>query len=162
MRALFTYGFVMLTYLSCKAQEQIIGKYIGYQYTETQSVSFTNRQLLFLNGDSDTLKINIKIPFNVKMPRIINPGIYYNCHLKEDTVYILTLKKICANDIPEAFNSYYKTNTIPDKKDCTKFIEIEKNTAYKYTGNYGKYVDIDEVLYEVIGISPGDGCFYLH
>lgn len=152
----------MLTCFSCKAQEQLIGSYIGYQYKETKNISFINRELLFLNEDSDTLKINIRMAFDIKNPQIINPGIFYNCSLKEGEQYTITLKKICVSDIPEAFNSYYKTNTIPDKKDCSKFIEVEKNTEYNYTGNYGKYIDIDGVLYEVIGISPDDNCFYPH
>lgn len=152
---------MLFTFFSCKAQEKVTLRYIGHQYKETKNKSFVNDELTFIKNN-DTLRVNIKVPFNESDAQIINRGIYYNCHLKEDTVYTLTLKKICANDIPEAFNSYYKTNTIPDKKDCSKFTEIEKNTDYEYKGNYGKYVDIDGVLYEIIGLSPDNNCFYPH
>lgn len=155
------YGIMLFTFFSCKAQEKVTLRYIGHQYKETKNKSFVNDELTFIKNN-DTLRVNIKVPFNESDAQIINRGIYYNCHLKEDTVYTLTLKKICANDIPEAFNSYYKTNTIPDKKDCSKFTEIEKNTDYEYKGNYGKYVDIDGVLYEIIGLSPDNNCFYPH
>lgn len=66
------------------------------------------------------------------------------------------------SEIPESFNSYYKTNAIVDEKDCSKFSEVEKNTAYNYIGNYGKYVDIDGVLYEVVGLNPSDECVFQH
>jgi hypothetical protein len=155
------YGIMLFTFFSCKAQEKVTARYIGHQYKETKNKSFVNDELTFINNN-DTLRVNIKVPFNENDAQIINKGIYYNCHLKEDTVYTITLKKICTTDIPEAFNSYYKTNAIPDKKDCSKFTEIEKNTNYEYKGNYGKYVDINGVLYEVIGISPDNGCFYPH
>lgn len=155
------YGIMLLTFFSCKAQEKVTLRYIGHQYKETKNKSFVNDELTFIK-DKDTLKVNIKVPFDERNAQIINRGIFYNCHLKEDTVYTITLKKICANNIPEAYNSYYKTNAIPDKKDCSKFTEIEKNTNYEYTGNYGKYVDIGGVLYEVIGLSPDDSCFYPH
>jgi hypothetical protein len=89
-------------------------------------------------------------------------GIFYGCHLKKDTVYTFILKKICLNDISDVPNDYYKTNTIPDQKDCSKFIEIEKNTEYKYEGNYGKYVDISGTLYEIIGLNPSGDCVFQH
>lgn len=152
---------MLFTFFSCKAQEKAALRYIGHQYKVTKNKSFVNNELTFIK-DKDTLKVNIKVPFDERNAEIINRGIYYNCHLKEDTVYTITLKKICSTDIPEVFNSYYKTNTIPDKKDCSKFTEVEKNTNYEYKGNYEKYVDIDGVLYEVIGISPDDSCFYPH
>lgn len=161
MKAIALYGVILLTFCSCKAQEKVVLRYIGYQYKETKNKSFVNEELTFIK-DKDTLKVNLKLPYDTVSHNVINRGIFYNCHLKEDTVYTITLKKICVTDIPETFNSYYKTNTIPDKKDCSRFTEVEKNTEYNYTGNYGKYVDIDGVLYEVIGISPDDSCFYPH
>lgn len=72
------------------------------------------------------------------------------------------MQKKCVTDIPETFNSYYRLNTIPDKDDCSKFIEIKKDTEYNYLGDYGKYVDINSCLYEIIKIYPDDNCFYPH
>jgi hypothetical protein len=161
MRILILYGIILFAFFSCKAQEKVALRYAGHQYKETKNKSFVNDELKFIK-DKDTLKMNIKIPFDEINAQIINRGVFYNCHLKEDTVYTFTLKKICVSDIPEAYNSYYKTNAIPDKNDCSKFTEVEKNTDYNYIGNYGKYVDIDGVLYEVIGLSPDDSCFYPH
>jgi hypothetical protein len=145
--------------MSCKAQEKMTLKYIGQQYKGTKNENFVNQEIIFLKAN-DTFRVNIKMPFDVKSKKIINRGIYYNCHLKSGTVYTITLKRICVNSIPDVPNSYYKTNTIPDKKDCSKFTEVEKNTAYRYEGNYGKYVDIDGALYEIVGLSPGDGCVF--
>lgn len=159
---LILYLVVFCSFTGCKAQDKITGRYLGYQFNSTQNISYLSQELKFINADKDTLKINLRLPYDTISHNVINHGIYYNCHLKEDTVYTFTLKKICSNDIPEAYNSYYKTNTVPDKKDFSKFTEVEKNTEYNYIGNYGKYVDIGGVLYEVIGISPDDSCFYPH
>lgn len=152
---------MLLTLFSCKAQEKVTLLYLGYQYNNTKNSSFVSKELNFLKAN-DTLHMNIRLPYDTIKHEIINRGIYYNCHLKKDTTYTFTLKKICVNNIPDVPNSYYKTNTIPNKKDCSKFTEVEKNTGYKYEGNYGKYVDIDRTLYEIIGLSPNDGCFFPH
>lgn len=162
MMKLILYIVIFCSFIRCKAQDKIIGRYLGYQFNSTQNVSYLSQELKFINTNKDTLKVNLRLPYDTTSHDVINRGIYYNCHLKEDTIYTLTLKKICVSDIPEAYNSYYKTNAIPDKKDCSKFTEIEKNNAYEYKGNYGKYVDIGGVLYEVIGLSPDDSCFYPH
>ncbi|WP_288443870.1 hypothetical protein [uncultured Chryseobacterium sp.] len=155
------YGIIMLTTFSCKAQEKVTLSYVSHQYNKTHNKSFLNNELTFLKG-KDTLKVNIKVPFDETNAQIVNQGIFYNCHLKKDTLYTFTLKKVCITDIPEGFSSYYKTNMIPDKKDCSKLVEIQKNTEYKYSGNYGKYVDINRVLYEITGITPDDSCFFPH
>ena len=159
MRTLILDWIMLFPFFGCKAQGKIVSKYIGYQYKETNNNSFIKRELLFLEKN-DTLRINIRLPFDTKNPQIINPGIYYNCHLKVDTVYTISLKKICAGDIPDVYNSYYKTNTIPDKNDCSKFTEVVNNTPYEYKGHYGEYVDINGGLYEITGLSPGDGCSF--
>lgn len=117
--------------------------------------------MVFLNG-LDTLRMNVKIPFDVKGTEIINLGIFYNCHLKVDSLYTICLKKICIKDIPEFHNSYYKTNAKFDTEDCSKFIEFDRNTEYEYKGNYGMYVDIDNILYQIIGLTPNDMCVFQH
>lgn len=152
----------LLSFYSCKAQEKIDLKYIGYTYKETDNDSFINRELRFLNHDKDTLKINIKMPFDRNDPKIINPGIYYNCNLKENSTYILTLKKVCINNIPDSDNSYYKINGLFKDENCSEFKELKKNTPYLYQGNYGKYVDINNILYEVINVNPNADCMLPH
>ena len=161
MRTLILTGIMIISLFGCKAHEKIVATYIGYKYKGTKNDSFIRQELVFLEKN-DTLLINIRMPFDTKQPQIVNPGIFYNCHLKENTVYTLMLKKICVSHIPKAFNSYYKTNTISKKTNCSKFKEIEKNTEYQYTGNYGKYLDIDGTLYEIIGLSPDEGCNFQH
>jgi len=74
----------------CEAQKTIIGDYIGYKYLGTKNTSFINRELSFL-VNNDTLRINIKIPFDITNPQIINHGIYYNCHLKQSSIYTIKL-----------------------------------------------------------------------
>lgn len=141
MKVLVICVVFIITCLNCKAQEQITGSYMGYQYTKTKNTSFINMQLLFLNNN-DTLTLNVKLPFDREKATVQDFGIFYNCHLKEDTVYTITLQKICADSIKDMPNSYYIINTIPNNEDCSKFTEVEKNTVYKYEGNYGMYVDI--------------------
>lgn len=159
MKTLTLYSLLLLSVVSCKAQEKVTARYIGHRYKESKNKSFINNQLLFLNGN-DTVQMNLRVPFDMSKPEIIDRGIYYNCHLKSDTVYTIKLKKICVSDMPDVPNNYYKINTIPDKKDCSKFTEVEKNTGYKYEGNYGKYVDVKNVLYEIIGLSPSGDCIF--
>ncbi|GGE99254.1 hypothetical protein SAMN05443634_102300 [Chishuiella changwenlii] len=161
MRLLILYGIMFFLFFNCKAQEKMTLRYVDHQYKETKNKSFVNNELVFIKSE-DTLRMNVKVPFKQSNAQIINRGIFYNCHLKENTIYTITLKKICINDIPEAFNSYYRTNTITDKTDCSKFTEIKNNTNYEYKGDYEKYVDIDNVLYEIIELSPNTGCFYPH
>jgi len=112
--------------------------------------------------ENDTLEMNLRIPFNSNKHEIIDKGIFYNCHLKPGTVYTITLKKICTNDIVDVPNSYYKTNIIPEKKNCSRFTEIEKNTRYEYKGNYGKYIDFKNTLYEIIDLTPNGDCAFQH
>jgi len=159
---LMLYLVVFCSYIGCKAQDKVTGHYLGYQFNSTQNISYLSQELKFIKMNKDTLRLNLRLPYDTISHNVINYGIFYNCHLKEGKEYTIKLKKICVSDIPEAYNSYYKTNAIPDKKDCSKFTEVEKDTEYNYIGNYGKYVDIDGVLYEVIGLSPDDSCFYPH
>lgn len=153
-------SFLFTFFIGCNAQEKVIANYIGYSFNSTKNSSYLSQELRFIKENGDTLKMNLRLPYDTISHNIINRGVFYNCHLKESVTYTFTLKKICASDIPEAFNSYYKTNIISDKKDCSKFTEIEKKTEYNYTGNYGKYVDINKTLYEILNISPDDGCIF--
>lgn len=162
MRALITLLFSVICLFSCcscKGQESLTMRYVGHRYKETKNKSFINDELIFLKG-KDSLFINVKLPFDLNNHQIVDRGIFYNCHLKKDTTYTLTLKKICVKDISDVPNSYYMTNAIFNKKDCSKFTEIKRNTKYKYEGNYGKYVDMNGGLYEIIRLSPSDGCFF--
>ncbi|OJV55763.1 MAG: hypothetical protein BGO31_16850 [Bacteroidetes bacterium 43-16] len=135
--------------------------YLGRKASSTQNISFINNTFVFLN-DRDTLLMNVKVPFDTAKNEIFNMGIFYNCHLKEDSIYSITMKKICPSDIPKGYHNYYAINIISDKKDCSKFKEIVKNTKYKYLGNYEKYVDINGVIFEIIDLNPKGDCFLPH
>ncbi len=108
-----------------------------------------------INNKKDTIGLNI-----------IDNGIYYNCHLQKDTIYTIQLKKICVNEIPDFCNSYYKINAVFENKDCSEFSEINKNTPYEYkcgySKDYGKFIDIDNTLYEIVDLKPTNNCFYPH
>lgn len=158
VKALLSGSFLFSCY-TCKGQEKLTICYIGRRYETTKNKSFINEKLMFLQNN-DSLFVNVKLPYEPVNHQIIDRGIYYNCHLKEDTIYPITLKKICTDKINDAPNSYYLSNSVPDKGDCSRFTEFGKNTAYKYEGNYGKYVDIKGSLYEIIKLTPSDGCVF--
>ncbi|MES2573772.1 MAG: hypothetical protein V4572_02410 [Bacteroidota bacterium] len=168
MRKIALYILILVSLSNCKAQQQeksqnlkITARYVGQKYKETQNISFLNDELQFLK-DKDNLVINIKIPYDSTKPEILKQGIFYNCELKHNIVYTFTLKKICVSDIPSEFNSYYKTNATFSDSNCSKFTEKKVNTNYQFKGTYGKYVDIDNELYEVIDLLPNDNCNFSH
>jgi|GEM_PF-605750 len=161
--SLYLIGIIVLSSsYRCSAQQKITAKYVGRKASATQNTGFINNSFMFLNG-KDTMFANVKVPFDINDPKIFNKGIYYNCLLKEGTTYTISLKRININDIPKETNSYYRINAVfNDNADSAKFIEIKKDTKYIYNGYYERYVDIDNVLYEVVGISPDGDCFYPH
>ncbi|MDO6433296.1 hypothetical protein Q4E93_21980 [Flavitalea sp. BT771] len=161
MKKIAFYSALTLIVCSCKGQLQIKGRYEGNVYKETLNDSFINSELRFING-SDTVKLNLKLPFDRDKRQVNDRGIFYNCHLKKDTVYSITLKTICAADIVDVPVCYYKINTIPDVKECFRFTEVAKTTEYRDIGNYGKYVDMGGVLYEIVRLSPNSSCYFQH
>ena len=153
--------FTILMVTSCSSQSKMSLIYVGSSYTGTMNDSFMNNELVFLQK-KDTLKINIKIPFDVNNKKIINDGVYYNCHLQKDKLYIITFKKICLNNIPKPYNSYYNINATFSQTDCSVFKEFKLNTPYQHFGRYGKYVDMNNTLYEIIDLTPPDDCVLPH
>lgn len=142
----------------CEAQRTIELKYLGMHYSGTRNKTFINRQLIFLNG-GDTLQMNQKIPYDTTNHQVLYYGVYQKCHLKNDSTYTITLTKICLDSITDVLHSYYKINAIADKNDCSKFTEIERTSEYRYEVDYGKYVDIQKVLYEITRLTPNTDCF---
>ena len=161
MKTIMFYVIMSLVLCHCKAQEELSLTYICYQYKGTQNRSFLNKELI-LKTDGDTIRMNLRLPYDSIHHNVIDRGLLYNCHLKKGVKYTFTLQKKCIFDIPSFFNSYYRTNTIPDKNDYSKFIEIKKDTEYDYRGDYGRYVDIKGCLYEIKRIYPNNGGFYPH
>jgi hypothetical protein len=143
---------------ACSSQKTISVQYIGQRYSGTQNKSFVNNELLLLKG-KDTIRMNVKLPYNAAESDTINNGILYRCFLKEHKVYTLKLKRICPAAIPDVVNSYYKLNSAPDKKNCSTFREIKTDTEFLQR-NPGKYVDIDHKIYELTGIAPDTDCAY--
>ena len=173
MKNLILFGFLLFSLSTCIAQETVTARYVGYQYKSTKNNSFMCKEMRFVpTNNNDTLYINIRLPLKVNINdfndttgvEIVNMGIYHNCHLKEDNIYTIVLKKICINEIPEVCNSYYKINAIFDKDNRSQFTEFEKHTPYEYgcgySKGYGKFVDIKGILYEIVGLKPDNDCFY--
>ena len=161
MRTIILYVITSALVCSCKAQENLKMQYVGNQTSESFNSSFINNTFIFLR-DNDTLKMNVKVPFDLEKMEINSRGLYYNCILRTGTVYTFSLKKIKPSDIPEEYNSYYKTNLVLNNENSSKFQEIKKNTSYLYKGNYEKYIDINNVLYEIVDLSPNTDCALPH
>jgi hypothetical protein len=175
MKNLILFGFLLLSFYSCLAQETVTARYIGDTIKLTKNNSFICKEIRFVSdNDNDTLFINVRLPLKIttnrkkviKAVKFIDMGIYYNCHLQQDTIYTIMLQRICVTEIPDICNSYYFTNAVFDSVDCSKFTEIEKNTPYEYkcsySKDYGKFVDINGILYEIVGLKPDNDCFYPH
>ena len=160
MRALILLILFLVSVFDGIAQDRVEEmRYIGFKINESKNISFLNKEFIFLRG-GDTIVVNAKLSFNIDNPMFFSIGIYHNCHLKLDSIYTLTLKRICINEIPEWHHSYYRTNAIFDEDDCSRFIEVENNTLFQYANYSTKYVDIKGVLYKIVGLKPDDNCFY--
>jgi hypothetical protein len=157
--------FFCFTICSCKSYSQLTlnqVKYIGSSYKSSLNKSFVTNQLKFLNKE-DTVYINLRLPFDSSNNNIINEGLYYSCKLVTDSSYSFTLKKSNYNAIPNEWNSYYRINAkFLNRKRKSKFREIKKDTEYLYKGNYGKFIDINNELYEIILLSPASNCALQH
>lgn len=159
IRKILIFSTVLLTLLSaCSIQKTITVQYIGQQYSSTQNKSFVNNELLLLKG-TDTLHMNVKLPYNSATGDTINNGILYRCFLKNNKIYTLKLKRIPPSAIPEVINSYYRVNGAPGKKNSSTFREIKKDTEFLQR-NPGKYVDINHRIYELLELSPDTDCAY--
>ena len=153
--------FMFIFILGCTTQQKITLKYIGCQYSPTLNVSFLNKSLIFLKG-KDTIKLNVKIPFDSIKNEVINMGIYFNCFLKKDSTYVIILKKVCPVEMNDVPSNYYKINCIKNVINCSKFTEVRLNTTYKYEGNYGSYVDFKNSIYRIVSLNPSDNCSFQH
>lgn len=150
---------------SCKSYSQLTlnqVKYVGSSYKSSFNKSFVTNQLKFLNK-ADTVLINLRLPFDSSTNSIINKGLFYSCKLATDSFYSFTLKRSNYDAIPKEWNSYYRTNAIfLSGNRRSKFKEIKKDTEYLYKGNYGRFVDVNNELYEIILLSPSSSCGLYH
>jgi len=171
MKKLFVSVFLLALLLSfdCVAQKIITARYLRSNYEFTQNSSFMRREMKFVSDNSnDTLYVNVRLPLKLNINKfndtisveVFNWGVYHNCHLEQDSIYILILKRICVNDIPEWQHSYYRTNAIFDENDCSRFVEFENNTPFQYAGYVGEYVDVKGILYRIVGLEPNTNCFF--
>lgn len=147
--------------VGCKAQVRDYSglKYVGFVYTGTLNKSFVNKQLRFVKG-RDTIIINLKLPFDRKTSNIYDQGIFYNCSLRQDTIYSFVLAPATTDSIPKEYNSYYRLNT--KFNSLNHFTEIRNNTSYQYKGSYGMYVDIENRLYLIRNMIPAGDCVMQH
>jgi len=156
---------VSINVFNCSAQElkkyeEL--KYKGYILSKTFNKSFINKKLFFLKN-KDTIFFNQKLPYNSSKKTFYDYGIYYNCMLQKDTSYSIVLKKVNLRDIPTYLNNYYRINTVfKNKYDSSSYTEIKKNTRFLIKGNNDKYLDINNKIYEIIGLSPPTECGIVH
>jgi len=151
--------------LSCYAQDTLTlegVKYVGYSLNKTLNRSFMNKRHFFVKKQ-DTISVNQKLPLDLRKGIIYDYGVFFKCHLQKDTVYSISLKKIGLEHIPLIYNNYYRINAIfKNSSDRSKYIEIKKNTKVSYKGNYMKYFDLDNELYDMVRLAPGTGCRFDH
>lgn len=164
MTKILFFSIIIFCLFACKAQKIIKYeniKYEGFSYQATLNDSFVNKRLVFLKG-TDSVIFNIKIPYDASVRNINDPGIFYNCTLRKDSLYSFELKKIPLSSISEEYNSYYKTNAKFKSKSKSKFIEVSKNTDYQYKGIYGMFVDINHELLMINKMVPAKDCIFQH
>ena len=146
---------------SCRAQTQLVLtkiKYVGYSYKQSANKNFVTKELLFFKN-ADTLRINVRLPFDSKNRSINDDGLFYWCQLKSDSVYSFTLRRTTSSEIPTQWDSYYKSNAdFNGDQRFSKFKEIRKDTEFNFKGNYGKFVDFNGELFEIISLLPATGC----
>jgi hypothetical protein len=151
---------LFLNYKCCSAQEIIKYKdlkYQGYLYQQTLNKSFINKRMLFLQGN-DSIFFNIKIAFDFVKNNIYDPGIFYNCTLRKDSLYFFELKKVSLSEIPKEYNSYYISNGVFSSDNKSKFTEVKKDTKYIYQGNNAMFIDINHGLYLIVKMTPASEC----
>jgi hypothetical protein len=113
--------FFIISSIGCSAQMEM--KYVGCQYQQTYNKCFINKRFAFIQN-KDSVFVNLKLPFDGK--EVIDAGLYYNCQLRKDSVYLFEFNKICITDIPEEYYSYYWLNCVfSNTKNCSLFSEIE-------------------------------------
>lgn len=168
---IFTIIIFLFAHL-CISQEKIINlentRLIDRRY-EIIDKTYFNEIYLFLNF-TDTLKINSKKVYNyedvLKSNKIefYSNGLFYNCQLKKDSIYSFKIKKVCKEKIISTYNNFYLTNAIfNDTNNCSKFKEIKnENVYYENQLNVSRYIDINNELYEIIGLTPSNDCFFGH
>ncbi|MBS1526301.1 MAG: hypothetical protein JST19_11670 [Bacteroidetes bacterium] len=153
--------FMLLLAFSSGRSQKIVKyehiKYIGFSYSGTLNKSFLNKRILFLKG-ADTIVFNLKIPFDKKTKNIFDPGIFYNCQLKQDTLYSFELEQSAVVDISKELNSYYKTNCLFTQAKGSQFREIRKDTKYSYAITGGMFIDIDHILFKIVKMTPASNC----
>jgi hypothetical protein len=153
---------LFLPFLICLAAcspQKLTLRYLGQRYSKTQNKSFVNSELVFLR-EKDTIRMNLKIPYNSVASDTINTGIYRRCFLKIGSVYTFKLKPTAERDIPEALNSYYKINAVfMGKRKGAPFSEVEKDTEFMQR-NPGSFIDIDHRVYEIVELLPDKDCAY--
>lgn len=165
MRARIILYLLCFSIFSCKTYCQLLlnhVKFIGSSYKSSNNKSFVTYVLKFLNN-TDTVFINLRIPFDSKTNNIINEGLYNSCKLTIDSFFSFNLKKSNKNVIPNEWNSYYRINAkFLSGNMKSKFREVKKDTEYLYKGNYGMFVDINNELYEILLMSPTSNCTLQH
>jgi hypothetical protein len=156
---LLTIALFILILYGCTTQKKLTLRYIAQRYTRTVNKSFLNNELLFLNG-KDTLRMNVKLPYNPVASDTVNTGIYRRCHLKKDRVYSFKLKPVNGKDIPDVLNSYYKLNAIfsSEKRNAT-YTEVKKDTEFLQR-NPGSFIDMNGQVYEIMELMPDQDCDY--
>ena len=152
-------SLLLLFIFGCVPQKKLTLQYVADRYTTTQNQSFLTHELLFLHHQ-DTLRMNVRIPFNHSTYDTVNNGIFHRCFPKKSSIYAFKLKPIRVENIPTEVNSYYKTNAVfKNRRAGAAFREIKKNTEFLHR-NPGKYIDIDHRIYEIMEMWPDTDCAF--
>lgn len=162
MKIIQCIAILLITLTTCRAQQLVKYadlRYVSSSYHSTLNESFANKRLVFQNG-TDSLIMNIKVPYDKRISTIYEPGIFYDCKLKPGVNYSFELKPVTAGVIPKNYNSYYLTNCSFVSGDKFIFKEYKKNTPYKYEGINGIFVDINHKLFLIGKMTPATDCTF--
>lgn len=162
MKAL-TILLISLFYISGHSQQQLADvTYVGSKYDISKNKNFVNKSMYFIK-DLDTITLNIKLPYESNTNNIKDSGIYYYCQLEAGNVYTIFYNPICIEEIPKNTITYYHSNAcFKISKKCSSFKELISDSSAIPQGNYSKYFDMNNILYEITSINPDEECNYPH
>ena len=137
---------------SIMAQEKRLTlRCLDVSYEASHNSAFVNRAIRCRNElNGDTLVMNQKIP-------IVETSDEFTIYLRgfngyfieKDEHFTIEIRPINVSAMKDVPYNYYEINCVFENDTSPRFYEITKNTSYKYSGSYERYVDIENELYLV-------------